>query len=36
MDDRIAHGEIEVLSYVRVKAHDVYKLISLAFPGLIL
>jgi len=35
MDDRIAHGELEVLAYVRIEVHDVYILNSLDFPGLI-
>jgi hypothetical protein len=35
MDERIAHGELEVLAYVRIEAHDVYILNSLTFPSLI-
>jgi len=33
-DDPMVHGELEVFTYIRVKAHDVYILDSLAFPGL--
>ena len=35
MDDRIAHGELEVLAYVRIGSHAFYILNSLAFPGCI-
>jgi hypothetical protein len=35
MDDRMAHGELKVLAYVRIEAHDIYILNSLALPGLI-
>jgi hypothetical protein len=35
MDDQMAHGELEVLAFARIKAHDVYVLNSLALPGLI-
>jgi len=35
MDDRMAHGDLEVLAYIRIKAFDVYILNSLAFQSLI-
>ena len=35
MDDRMVHGELVVFAYLRIEAHDVYILNSLAFPGLI-
>jgi hypothetical protein len=31
----MAHGELEVLAYVRIEAHVVYILNSLPFPSLI-
>jgi hypothetical protein len=35
MDDCMAHGELEILAYVRVEDHYVHILESLAFPRLI-
>ena len=35
MDDWKAHGELQILAYVRVEAHYVQILDSLAFPCLI-
>jgi len=35
MDERMAHRELVVFTYIRVKAHDVYILNSLALLGLI-
>jgi len=32
MDDWMAHVELEILAYLRVEAHYVYMLNSLAFP----
>jgi hypothetical protein len=34
MDERMAHGELEILAYIRIEAHDVYILNNLAFPNL--
>jgi hypothetical protein len=36
MDDQMAHGELEVLAYVRIEAQQVYILNSLAFTSLTL
>jgi len=33
MDDRMDHGEFEVLVYIRIESHDVYTQKSLALPG---
>ena len=35
MDERMVHGKLGVFTYIRLKAHNVYLLNSLAFPGLI-
>jgi len=35
MHDPMAHGELEVLAYLRIEAHDFYILNSLALPFLI-
>jgi hypothetical protein len=35
MDDRMSHRELEILAHVRIEAHYVYILNSLAFPSLI-
>ena len=34
-DDRVSHGKLETLAYVRVQAHDVLILDSLFFPHFI-
>jgi len=34
MDDWMAHGELEILAYIRVKDHYIHVLDSLAFPRL--
>jgi hypothetical protein len=35
MNDRVAHWDLEVFTYITVKAHDAYILNSLAYQGLI-